>query len=104
MTWLTWQLVDSAFPTGGFAHSSGLEAAVQQGEVTTAAELERFVGAALWQAGYSSMPLANAAFDEPYRLCMLDALCDAFTTNHVANRASRVHTFSLRAVRMEIRK
>ena len=31
--WLTWQLVDSAFPTGAFAHSWGLEAAWQQGEV-----------------------------------------------------------------------
>ena len=28
-----WQLADSAFPAGGFAHSSGLEAAWQQGEV-----------------------------------------------------------------------
>ena len=31
--WLTWQVVDSAFPTGAFAHSYGLEAAWQQGEV-----------------------------------------------------------------------
>ena len=31
--WLTWQVVDSAFPTGAFAHSFGLESAWQQGEV-----------------------------------------------------------------------
>jgi len=32
--WLIWQLIDSAFPSGGFAHSGGLEAAVQAGIVT----------------------------------------------------------------------
>ena len=32
--WLLWQLADSAFPTGGFAHSGGLEAAWQNGEVS----------------------------------------------------------------------
>ena len=26
-SWLVWQIADSGFPTGGFAHSGGLEAA-----------------------------------------------------------------------------
>ena len=34
MNFLVWQLIDSAFPSGGFAHSGGLEATVQHGHVS----------------------------------------------------------------------
>jgi len=87
--WLLWQFVDSAFPTGGFAHSSGLEAAWQQGEVKNRGELISFVEASLHQLGHASLPFVIAAHNEPGRLEEFDQLCDAFTSNHVANRASR---------------
>ena len=87
--WLVWQLIDSAFPTGGFAHSSGLEAAWQHGEVRGRAELVSFVEASLHQLGHSGLPFMTAAFNEPEKFADFDSLCDAFTTNHVANRASR---------------
>lgn len=35
------------------------------------------------------LPFVTAAFDAPEKLAEFDRLCDAFTTNHVANRASR---------------
>lgn len=87
--WTLWQLVDSAFPTGGFAHSAGLEAAWQHGEVKNRRELAAFVEAGLHQLGHAALPFVMAAHAEPERLDKFDNLCDAFTTNHVANRASR---------------
>jgi urease accessory protein len=86
---LIWQLVDSAFPTGGFAHSAGLEAAWQHGEVRNAGQLGACIQAGLNQLGRAAVPFVTAAHDEPERLDELDSYCEAFTTNHVANRASR---------------
>jgi urease accessory protein len=85
-----WQLIDSAFPSGGFAHSGGLEAAYQSGEVASEPALRRFVAESLWQAGRATLPLVTSAHRDPSRLEALDALCDAFLTNAVANRASRL--------------
>jgi urease accessory protein len=86
---LVWQLVDSAFPTGAFAHSLGLESAWQHGEVATREDLRRFTEATILQAATGAIPLVNAAYREPGRLAEWDALNDAFLTNAVANRASR---------------
>jgi urease accessory protein len=88
--WLTWQIVDSAFPTGVFAHSWGLEAAWQQGEVENLDALRGFVEAAIQQTGYASLPLVNDAYRSPDQLETLDALADAFLLNAIANRASRI--------------
>ena len=88
--WLTWQLADSAFPTGLFAHSWGLESAWQQGEIPDGEALRRFVGEAVLQTAHAAMPLVNEAYASPDRLEALDAIAEAFLTNVVANRASRI--------------
>jgi urease accessory protein len=88
--WLTWQIVDSAFPTGAFAHSWGLEAAWQQGEVADRDGLRRFLEASILQTGYASLPLVNDAYRSPEQLEALDAVAEAFLLNAIANRASRI--------------
>jgi urease accessory protein len=99
---LAWQLVDSAFPTGAFAHSWGLEAAWQQGEIADLHSLRRFVHASILQTGFASLPLVNAAYREPQRLEALDDLAEAFLINTVANRASRVQGRTLVATASRI--
>jgi urease accessory protein len=85
-----WQLVDSAFPTGSFSHSLGLESAWQHGDLRSRDDLRQFVRASLLQSAHGVVPLVNAAYRAPGRLAEWDALNDAFLTNTVANRASRV--------------
>jgi urease accessory protein len=94
---IIWQLADSAFPTGGFAHSLGLEAAWQHGEVRNRTDLVSFIEAGLQQQGHAALPFVTAAFDAPEKLGEFDPLCDAFTSNHVANRASRAQGRALLA-------
>lgn len=88
--WLAWQVVDSAFPTGVFAHSWGLEAAWQQGEVPDVDALWRFLRSSVQQTACGALPLLSAAYRHPDRWLALDELADAFLTNSVANRASRI--------------
>jgi len=89
-SWLLWQIADSAFPAGGFAHSAGLEAAWRQGEVPRAGGLASFLEAALRQAAAGGLPFVVCGWRSPEDLPALDQHCDAWTTNHVANRASRL--------------
>jgi urease accessory protein len=84
--WLLLQLVDGAFPSGGFAHSAGLEAALHLRGVD---RIEPFVDEVLWQTARSALPFVGRSCDVPADLPDLDALFDATSTSHVANRASR---------------
>ena len=88
--WVTWQLIDSAFPSGGFAHSGGLESALQWGMIRDHEALVAYFKTNLTQLGHSSVPFVTASHREPARITELDVLCDAFLSNHVANRASRL--------------
>jgi urease accessory protein len=87
--WLLWQLVDSAFPAGGFAHSGGLEAAWQTGEIRSRDELASFIAAGMGQIGKGALPFLAETHVEPREFAQTDRLCDTFLSNHVANRASR---------------
>jgi len=99
---LTWQIVDSAFPTGSFTHSWGLEAAWQFGELPDAGALRDFVDSTLLQAGYSHLPFLNEAYRNPSALAALDERADAFLLNTVANRASRMQGRTLLATAARI--
>jgi urease accessory protein len=85
-SWIVLQLADSAFPTGGFAHSAGLEAHVQRGEL---ASVERFCREHLEQTARGSLPMVGAVHAEPARLAEVDAFARATLWSHVAARASK---------------
>ena len=87
--WLIWQIADSAFPTGGFAHSNGLESTWQHGEIRSPEELSDFTRVYLAQIGRAALPFVNEAYHQFRPFADLDRLCDAFVSNHVANRGSR---------------
>jgi len=97
LSWLMLQLSDSAFPTGGFAHSHGLEAAVQLGEAASPGQVKRYIHEWVVQLGHSQLPWVTSAHRSPETLRVLDQGLEAFLTNHVLRRASRVQGQALLA-------
>jgi urease accessory protein len=90
--WIIWQLLDSAFPSGAFAHSAGLESAWQQGLIDDVAEVAE---AFLMQQARGPAVLTVATCRSPRRFAELDELAEAMLANHVANRASRAQGAAL---------
>ena len=90
-TFLLLQLADAAFPSGGYAHSGGLEACA----ALSATELEDFFDQTLHTTARGALPFVRDAHAAPEALAAIDALADATITSHVANRASRAQGRSL---------
>lgn len=88
--WSQWQLLDSILPTGGFAHSFGLEAAIQARLVTTPDDLKTFVIHVLENAGSLLLPFICATTNSPDAGAWhrLDRLLNSMLTNEVSRKAS----------------
>ncbi|WAR25452.1 UREF-like protein [Mya arenaria] len=85
------QLSDSGFPTGGFSHSGGLEAALKVNYISEKDSLKTYFNSCLENIGSFMVPFMRDAYrlyGEMESLVRLDRLCEACTPNHVARRAS----------------
>jgi urease accessory protein len=74
-----------------------LEAAGQHHEVRGGGALAEYLETSLTQLIHNAMPFAAAAFRDARHFHEVDSWCDAFLSNHVANRASRAQGQSLLA-------
>jgi urease accessory protein len=72
--------MDSAFPTGAFAHSGGLETYTQAGLVNTAGGLARLIAVKLESAAGTDLIIVHTAFSayaNDEKIIQLDSLCSA---------------------------
>jgi urease accessory protein len=87
MQLLLFQLADSAFPAGSFAHSLGFEALRGIGRLRGEHDLALRLGELAWHTAYATLPfLGDAHRGDPHAA---DRAVDRFLSSHVANRASR---------------
>ena len=84
------QISDSAFPTGAFAYSNGLEALARAGKFPDAAALESYLDAYLRQAGEFDLAFLTAAHCEadPAAFEILCLEWDATLWNQPVRKAS----------------
>ncbi|KAI1317032.1 hypothetical protein EDD11_009098 [Mortierella claussenii] len=113
-SWLLWQFLDSALPTGGFIASNGLEAfAKLHPDQTSPRDVEAYVNWSVHSCGYTNLPFITAVWklvDEwtlrdsqlktergkeramksvLHRIGNLDREYDVFMNNAIQNAASR---------------
>ncbi|KAF9328552.1 hypothetical protein BG006_008282 [Podila minutissima] len=113
-SWLLWQFLDSALPTGGFIASNGLEAFAKiHPSNTTPQEIEAYVNWSVHSAGYTNLPFVSAVWtlvdawtaqdlglktekgkqramqSVLRRIANLDREYDVFMNNAIQNAASR---------------
>ena len=86
MNFLLLQLADGSFPSGGFAHSAGLEAAVVLGRLD---DVGPFLDASLRQTARAAAPFVRAARAAPADFALLDDAYDATLPMLGPNHASR---------------
>jgi urease accessory protein len=87
MQHLLYQLADSAFPAGSFAHSLGLEALRGLGMLAGERDLAVRLAELAWNTAHASLPFLGDAHRGPP--ADADRAVDRFLSSHVANRASR---------------
>ncbi|KAF9576133.1 hypothetical protein EC968_010256 [Mortierella alpina] len=113
-SWLLWQFLDSALPTGGFIASNGLEAfAKLHPESTSPRDIEAYVNYSVHACGYTNLPFINAVWtlvdqwtlrdrelqtergkrrameSVLHRIGNIDREYDVFMNNAIQNAASR---------------
>uniref|UniRef100_A0A7N0VJ18 Urease accessory protein F n=1 Tax=Kalanchoe fedtschenkoi TaxID=63787 RepID=A0A7N0VJ18_KALFE len=97
LQWSQWQLFDSILPTGGFAHSLGLEAATQVRMVSHPDHLHMFVIHCLENTASLLLPFVHSATLSPsletWR--QLNETLEATLTNEVSRKASTVQGSAL---------
>ena len=76
------QWLSPAFPVGGYAYSHGLEWAISAGDITSAAELQRWIGTVLTEgAGRTDAILLAQALRPETDLAALSALAQALAAS-----------------------
>ncbi|ORZ24996.1 hypothetical protein BCR41DRAFT_333599 [Lobosporangium transversale] len=95
-SWLLWQFLDSALPTGGFIASNGLEAfAKLHPDQASPRDVEAYVNWSVHACGYTNLPFITAvwklmdAWSVLHRISNIDREYDVFMNNAIQNAASR---------------